>query len=321
MLAALAAVGCAGSPAGMRASARVGAPGSGPATACPARVGLSVARSVSVGPGAAVLAFNADTLWVARTHAGTVTRVSGSNRRVVHVGGSPVSLAFGSGKLWVALRDADRIVAIDTRTLSQGPSASVPVPVSVLGGALGVWGLSLDAGALYPIDTASGGVGSPVYAPVKDPADMAAAEDELWVLGAAEGGLSPVNGRLGRIVRAGFDLPGRTLSGLSSSGRTVWIGEPGRRMLLRLDARSIQVSEFHAPHGMRPTSTAVGQCGVWAAGESGSLTIVDPRTGVALASPIKVASSTVALAPAGAGVWVSDPIAGVVRYVQARPLA
>jgi hypothetical protein len=288
---------------------------------CPKRAHLSVVRSLRVGRGAAALVVDGGTLWVARTQAGTVTRVVGSSRRVAHVGGSPVSLALSGGKLWVALRDADRIVAIDTQTLLQGPSANVPVPVRVVAGALGIWGLSLDTGALYSIAPVSGAVGSPVYAPVTDPVDMIAAEDELWVLGAAEGGLSPVNGRLGRIVRAGFDLPGRALSGLSASGHAIWLGEPTKRSLLNVDATTVAVRELPAPDRIEPTATAVGGCGVWVADATGDLVLADPHTAAPLTPTIHVGRSIAALTSSETGVWATDPVDGTLIHVDIRPAA
>jgi hypothetical protein len=286
---------------------------------CPQRMRLEAGPAVAVGSGAGALAVEGNTVWVAREQAGTVTRVTGSRLDVLHVGPTPVSLSLGFGKLWVALRDADRVVFVDMHTLKQEQGASVAVPVDLFAGLGSVWVLSLDSGALYRLDPISGVLGEPIYAPVGDPIDMAASGGELWVLGAHEGGLSPLNARLGRIVRAGFDLPSRRLSGLSASDSTIWLGEPAQGRLLRIDASTVAVSELRAPSGVSPDVTDVGRCGVWVASHSGTLDLIDPRTGTALAAPTRIGRSVAALAVSGAGVWASDPIDGTIAYVSARP--
>jgi hypothetical protein len=282
-------------------------------------------RSVRVGVGAGAIAVDGSEVWVARSQAGTVTRIVASRRDVFRVGGAPVSLALGFGKLWAALRDADEVISIAANDRPQNGrarlrGATIPVPVKVVAWRSQLWALSLDASALYPLDPAPGTAGEPVYSPVGDPIDMAPAGDELWLLGAHEGEVSPVNASLGRIVRSGFDLRGRSLSGLSASGSTVWLGEPGRDALLRIDAGTVAVSELGVSSAVRPDVTAVGQCGVWVASRSGMLEIVDPRSGASIVPPVRAGRSVAALAPSGAGVWLSDPRAGALVYVSERPM-
>ncbi|HWX45796.1 MAG TPA: hypothetical protein VNY52_10805, partial [Solirubrobacteraceae bacterium] len=257
--------------------------------------------------------------WVARPQAGTLTLVSPAGGRVMHVGGAPVSLAVGFGKLWVAERDAGRIARIDLSTLALSDAAGMPVPVSVVAGQWGVWALSLDTGAVYPLNPANGGAGELIYAPVADPSEMTLAGEDLWILGAGDNGLSPVNAKLGRIVRAGFALPGRPLSGLSAAAGTIWLAEPARRSLLRVDAATGAVQELPAPDRIQPIATAAGACGIWVTTATGEVALVDPRTAAPLGPPIRVGHAIAALAPAGAGVWVTDPADGTLVRVEARP--
>jgi hypothetical protein len=271
----------------------------------------------SVGRGAGPLALDGSSLWVARPQAGTVTRVTSTGLSVLRSGGWPISLVSGFGKVWVALRNADRVAGFSTRTLAPVRGASVPVPVSVVTGAGQVWALSLDNEAVYPLAPASGAKGSPIYSPVAAPSQMIMSGDELWVLGAHNGGFSPINIRLGRIVRTGFDVPGRPLSGLSGRGRVLWMSEPRRRDLLRIDAGSAAVQELPAPYGLPVAATATGDCGLWVASSSGTLTLAG-QTGAPLAPPIRVGRSVAALASSGNGVWASDPVDGTVVYVRIR---
>jgi streptogramin lyase len=312
--------GCGGSAPGGVAS-NPGGTGVGFAAArgCPAHVRLTTAATRRVGVGAGALAVAGSTVWVARPQASTITRVTPTSTTAVRVGASPVSIAIGFGKLWIAERDDNRVATIDPRTLALRQGATLPLPVSVVAEPLGVWALSLDAGAIYPLDPVTGGSGEAIYAPVSDPSEMVTSGEDLWVLGAGDSGLSPVNAKLGRIVRAGFGLPGRPLSGLSAAGGALWLGEPGRHALLRVDAPTSAVQELPAPDGIQPTATAVGTCGVWVADATGELALVNPSTAAPLGPPLHVGHAIAALAPAGTGVWVTDPLAGTLVRVQASP--
>jgi streptogramin lyase len=237
---------------------------------------------------------------------------------VLHVGFTPTSLALGLGKLWVTVRDSDEVVQIDTSTLSLNRTTGVPVPVSVITGWGSAWVLSLDSQALYRLDPEGRIYPQTIYAPVRDPIGMVSAANEVWMLGAREGGVSPVSATLGRVVRAGFDLPGRVLGGLSAADNTIWLAEPGRRALLRLDATSGAVAELPMPRKVEPSLTALGPCGVWVASRSGTIELVDRQTGLALSGPVRIGRSIAALAASGTGVWASDPLDGTVEYVAAR---
>jgi hypothetical protein len=291
------------------------------ARGCPAHVQLIAAATRHVGVGANALAVAGANVWVASPQASTVTRVTPTSTTTMRVGASPVSLAVGFGKLWIAERDANRIATIDTRTLALRQGATLPVPVSVVTGPWGVWALSLDAGAVYPLDPATGGAGEAIYAPVSDPSEMVASGEDLWILGAGDSGLSPINAKLGRIVRAGFGLPGRPLSGLSAAGTALWLGEPNRHALLRVDAPTDAVQELPAPDSIQPAATAVAACGVWVADAAGELAFVDPATAAPLGPAIHVGRSIAALAPSGSGVWATDPLDGTLVRIEARPRA
>jgi streptogramin lyase len=285
-------------------------------------VRLSATRTLSVGRGAGPLTVEGATVWVANPQAGTITKITGSGARltvVMHATGTPVSLVGANGKLWVAERDANRIASYDTRTLARRDGAGLPTPVGVaIGPNDSVWALSLGAGALYQLDPTTGAAAEPIDSPVADPSEMVVVGDDLWLLGAGDHGLSPVNGRLGRIVRAGFSEPAQALSGLSASSTTIWLGETAKRALLRVDAATVAVTQLPTPYGISPNATAVGACGVWVADSSGELALADARTAAPLGAPLRVGHSIAALAPSGSGVWVSNPVGGTLVRVEAR---
>lgn len=317
---AILAAGCGGSASrGGERAGKARSIASSTAVVCAPHMRLTVVRRVRVGSGAGALTVQGHMVWVARAAAGTVTRLFGSRPLVLHPGGDPVSLALGYGKLWMALRDGNQVAGINLHTLGAIPGASLSVPVSVVVGRAGVWALSLDAGALYQLDPRTGAPSSPIYAPVADPIDMVPSGQDLWVLGAQNGGLSPVNAALQRIVRTGFDDAGRSVSGLSASDRTLWLGEPGRHDLLRVEAATVDVHEIPAPYGLRPSSTAVGACGEWVGDAGGKIALIDAVTGAPLSPAVPLGHSIAAMAATGNGVWVSDPVDGTVVRVRAQP--
>jgi streptogramin lyase len=319
LLAAVLLAGCGGATTTSTAArASAGASGAGGRASCPRLVHLAVAARQAVGAGAGPLALNGGTIWVARPQAGEVIRVGPAGSIVAHLGGTPISLASGFGRLWVAERDGNRVVSLNEQTLRQDSAAGIPLPVSVVTGSLGVWALSIDTNSLYRLDPARGTSAPPYDSPVASPVDMVAVGDELWVLGAEEQGLSPFNAELERIVRAGFDLPGRSLSGLSTAGGTIWLGETAGRSLLRVDAATAAVHRLPAPDGIDPIATAPGACGVWVAGASGDVALVDSQTGTPLGPALHVGRSIADLAASGTGVWASDPLDGTLVHVEAR---
>jgi streptogramin lyase len=286
---------------------------------CPARARLLAAMRLHIGRGAGPLAVQDGKVWVARPQADKVTEVTPVRRRVLNTGSAPTSLAVGFGKLWIAERDANRVTSFDTRTLSRVTVSDVSVPVSVVTSAFGVWALSLDAGTVNQIDPTSGGVYEPIDAPVVSPSGMVMVGDDLWILGAADHGLSPLNVKLRRIVRAGFDLPGRPLNGLSAGRTAIWLGDTAKRAVLRVDSRTVAVRQLPAPEGMQPIATAVGSCGVWVADAIGDLALIDPRSGAPVAPLLHIGHAVAAMAAAGTSLWVTDPAAGTLVNVAIRP--
>ena len=301
-----------------RASAAA-SPLPGSAAGCPSKVRLLMQSRRHVGVGAGPLAVEGDTAWVARPQAGDIVRVAPGASSTVDVGGAPISLAVGFGRLWVAERDANRVASFNEQTLARDTTSGLPVPVSVVAGPLGVWTLSIDTASLYQLDPVSGARSRPFDSPAASPVDMVMVGEELWVLGAGEEGLSPFNGKLERIVRAGFSLPGQSLSGLSAAGATIWIGETSGRSLLRVEADNATVRKLPAPGGMQPIATAIGACGLWVADGSGEVALVNPQTGAPLGAPIEVGRSVAALAGSGTEVWATDPLDGTLVRVGVYP--
>ncbi len=256
-------------------------------------------------------------MWAASPSTGELVRRSSDGElRRAQLSGAPVSLTLSSATLWVSERDAERVVGLSPSSLSQTSSTAVPLPVGVVAGAEGIWALSLDAGTIDQLNPLTGAVGRELEVPVSKPIAMVEAAGELWILGAGEQGLSPVNPARGGSVRAGFNQRGAALSGLGSGDGAIWVGETSGRSLLRVDAASGDVKKLPAPDGVSPVAVSVGECGVWVAGASGELTLVDPVSAQPLTRAIHVGRSVADLAPSGSGVWASDPLDGALMRVE-----
>jgi hypothetical protein len=236
-----------------------------------------------------------------------------------HLDGFPVALALGTGILWVAERDRNEVVALDTGSLKEVARVAVPVPVSVTAGPLGIWALSVDTASLYQLDPQRKAAVRRLDSPVASPIEMVEAGGEMWILGAGEEGVSPVNTALGRIVRAGFNRAGEALSGLSAADGTIWLAEPSAGSLLSVETSGVRARRFTAPVGMQPVATGAGGCGQWVAAANGSVTVIDPTSGTQLAPALRIGRSASALAPAGTGAWVSDPGDGTLVRVEISP--
>lgn len=320
MALALAATGCGTARVVTRTAPGPGAAAAAfPGAQCPKSVRLSATPPVSVGSGVGPLAVDGDTVYAGRPAADSVVRVSGGTPTAAHLRGAPVSLAVGYGRLWVALRDAGRVVGLDPETLAATKAhTTMLTPVSVAAGPGGVWALSLDEAAVWRLSPVTGGVESEVDSPVSAPTSMVMTGQELWIMGAANGGVSPVNAAVARVTRVGFDLTGRSVAGLSTYGPTMWLSEPGRHDLVRVVLSDIAVTELPAPGGMSPIATAAAACGVWVADASGTVAYISTDTGMPLAAPLRVGRSVASLAASGSSVWVSDPVDGRLIRISAE---
>jgi len=287
-------------------------------SSCPRHVSLVPFTTRKLQRGVGAIVTEGGRIFVANPVAGTVTRINGSSSVAVRLAPGPMSLATYDGRLWVAERDANEVISLSTQNLHRLTTSRLPVPVGVVAGPFGVWALSMDTAALYQINPATGMNFAPRDSPASGPTEMAAAGEELWVLGAGEQGLSPFNAKLGRIVRAGYRLAGESMGGLSANNTGVWLGEPRALSILHVNLGATRIEEISAPGRMAVTSTAVGQCGVWVASSAGKLGLVASGSGASLTSPIRVSSTIAAIATSERDAWVTDPLSGTITRVRVQ---
>ena len=315
-VAVLALAGC--GEAGVRSVAPI--PSAAPA--CPAAAPLRIDARVRVGRGVGPLAVADGTLWAARPAAGVLVAVPDTARprasRAVRLGGAPISLAAGFGGVFVADRDRDRILRVraGSRTAVRWARVEAPIKVGVADREL--FAISLDDGALYRMPSGEPGVGADIAIPARAPVDGVYVAGDTWVLGGADGGLSPFSLQKNRFVRAGVKLPVRVVGAVAAGQGAVWAALPTAHAVARLDPSTASLTVLRASRGWRPTAIAVDDCTVWLGDAGGRVQRLDPRGARPLERPMRVGRSLAALVADRGGVWASDPRDGTVVRIAPR---
>jgi hypothetical protein len=282
---------------------------------------LHVDARVSVGRGAGPLALADGTLWTARPAAGAVVPVAVDTARAgrpVRVGGAPVSVAAAFGSVYVADRDRDRILRIVPRSGAVARWSDIQAPVKIAATDRRLYAISLDDGALYPLEPATRGAGAEVVIPARAPVDAVYVAGELWVLGGADRGLSPFSPAVNGFVRTGVRLPVRVVGAVAAGPGAVWAALPTAHAVARLDTSTLSVSVLRASRGFRPTAIAIGACAVWVGDAGGRVERIDPAGARPPGPPVRVGRALAALVADRDGVWASDPRDGTVVRVAPR---
>jgi DNA-binding beta-propeller fold protein YncE len=118
-------------------------------------------------------------------------------------------------------------------------------------------------------------------------------------------------------VRASVDV-GRVPRAVAVGDGVVWVADQAG-LLLRLDARSRQLTGRPIPVGTAPFAVAIGEGAVWVAGADGLVRSIDPRSGRLLGRPTRVPGAS-GLAVGEDGVWVTSRTAGTVTRIDPQSL-
>jgi hypothetical protein len=290
------------------------------ATGCPHATAPRVVARVRAGGGVGPLAIDGTTLWTARPAAGTLldVRLGGSRPRAgrsLHVGGAPVSLAAQSGSLYVADRDRGRVLRIDVATRRVVRRAAIETAVKVVVAGAQVVAISLDDGDVTTLRRLTFVAPAPVSIPAVAPIDAAYEAGQLWILGAADHGLTPFDVGHDGFIRPGVRLPTRVVGAVAAGQGAVWVALPTAHGVARVDATTRAVGVLRAAPGFRPTAVAVDDCAVWAGDAGGRVQRLDPASGRPIGPPVRIGASLAALVADRGGVWASDPRDGTVVRV------
>ncbi|MGH2750962.1 MAG: hypothetical protein ACRDK3_08840 [Actinomycetota bacterium] len=284
------------------------APKDGETAAAPS--GRVVAR-VEVGDSPLGVAIGRDSVWVANSGDGTLSRIDPDTNEVVDsvdIGGTPVEVAVAGGSVWVALDDEPRLVAVDAGTLETREVAlsGGGTNLDVASGGGHLWVVSPDT-PLQRID--SGDFTALVQTTsVSEPVDIAVGGGKVWVLG-AEGAIDQIDMTSGLGPEATFTLDSPvspSASDLASDGVSLWISDGDTRTIVRLDVQTSVVTA-EVPFRGRFADLAAGPGELWAlVGNDtprGSLLRIDTGTGLADPEPITIGGHPADLAAGDGTLW------------------
>jgi ABC-type transport system substrate-binding protein/DNA-binding SARP family transcriptional activator len=258
----------------------------------------------SVGRGAAAVIGGGDSIWVANSLDGTVSRIHPDRPEVgtIQVGGAPAGLAFGAGSLWVADGEGRKVAQVDpgaNTVLDRIDVGNAPRALAFAAGSL--WVASGVDSRIGRVDIGRRRVTDPV-AVDPNPTAMAAGYGSLWVASEEAGTVTRVDPR-SATASPPIDV-GNGPSAVAVGEGGVWVVNRHDGTVSRIDPATNAVS-WVRPVGGDPTAIAAGAGAVWVArGEARAVARLDPRAQRVIES-IETGSSPAAIAVVDDTVWTA----------------
>jgi DNA-binding beta-propeller fold protein YncE len=219
---------------------------------------------------------------------------------IVRVDGGPSAIAVSDERVWVASPRTGSIAVIDALTGAQSlPALRVGgTPARLALGATGLWVADAADGAVVPVQTRP----PRVLAPIRvgpDASDIVLSGRALWVASSADSRVYVLDA-----AGAGALRVGRGPVALAADGRRVVVADGQAGTLTVIDAPTRRITGAPVKIGGAPVDVALAGDVAWVADSSGGRVIsVNLRSG-AVGDPIAVGRRPVALAVAGADVYV-----------------
>jgi outer membrane protein assembly factor BamB len=249
--------------------------------------------------------------WVSLGDRGAVVAVAAGTDRAgpaMPAGRTPGSLALGDDRVWVTDRDGSRVRALDPATgrLRAAPTR-VDVPTDVAVGAERVWVTSLDDGYVASVDPRTGGVGPTPLVPGRVVSHVAVGGGTVWVAATADRSVTRIDAASARPPDDPIAVGLRSISALTASSDTVWVGDADAPRVRRIDRRETWVRGPLVTTAGSPRGLALDACRLYVAGAGGEVSVHDSATGAALSPAVRAGRSAGSLAVAGNILWVTDP--------------
>jgi streptogramin lyase len=144
------------------------------------------------------------------------------------------------------------------------------------------------------------------------PLRLAVGPEKVWVTSAADGTLSAVDSDARR-VRSRLRI-GRGVSGVAIGDGSVWVSDPRRGRVLRVDPERGVVARV--PVGGRPGAIAYGGGRIWVADDAGAgVTAINPAGDRVFKRGIAPHAAPLRLAAGAGAIWVSSASTGTVRRI------
>ena len=239
--------------------------------------GLGAGFQVGRGPSAVVA--SDESLWVANTDGGTVSRLDASDGETAVIGaGVPTGLAAAGGLIWVLDPFANTlsiVVPEEARTVD-----TIEIHGRAVAGAgETVWVADDLNDAVHRVDARAREIVTSISMPTgSGPSAIAADADSVWVVNGLSGTVSRIDARTNEVVVAAIALSAHPTAVAIGDG-AVWVTSSEQDLLIEIDTstnrvvRPISVCDI-------PTAVAAAEGAVWVACQGdGTLRRVDPAGG------------------------------------------
>ncbi len=263
----------------------------------------SVTAQLPVGRGPTAAVADPETVWVANSLDGTVSRIDVETRQVTPLdfGGAPVGLGLGAGSLWVTSADDRDVVQINPETNSSEREIEVgngPSGVAVGFGA--VWVAASVDGVVARFDLSKARVTKRI-AVGANPTAIVAGSGSVWVANETAGTVVRIDPRSGDLDPINV---GNGPAGLAFGEGALWVANRDDGTVSRIDPETEAVTQT-VPVGRSPTAVTTGEDAVWVANTgAGTISRIDPAS-AEVTETIDVGASPSALAIADGTVWAT----------------
>ena len=234
-----------------------------------------------------------------------------------------------AGELIAAARAAAGSDVRPTAVLSRDQAERTTVPnrsqgwFGGMGGRAAAWLLGGVAIIVVAIVAAAlfllfGGGGPDVSAPISigaPPLRITADGQGAWVTSERDGTVTRLDPDTGDVLRQVKLRPG--VSGVAIGSKWLWVTDPRRHLLLRLDAKSLQQKQAIAIPGAPGAVALSGNPKrVWVADEDGGgIAVVNAENGHRIRTQLPPQAPSLRLAVGAGGLWASSPSTGRVRRI------
>ncbi len=241
----------------------------------------------------------------------------------------PTDRYRSAGELIAAARAAEDSEARPTAVLSRDRSERTTVPDASqsffgrMGGRATAWIFGGVAIIVLTIVVAAlllllGGGGPSVSAPIAigtPPLRLDADGQGAWVTSERDGTVTRLDPATGKALRRVILRPG--ISGVAIGSKWLWLTDPRRHELLRLDAKTLrQKQAIPIPGAPGPIALSASPRRVWVADEDGSgIAVVNAESGHRIRTQLPPRAAPLRLAVGAGGLWASSSSTASVRRI------
>ncbi|HZJ51832.1 MAG TPA: ABC transporter substrate-binding protein [Actinomycetota bacterium] len=264
-----------------------------------------VLARVKVGDRPGGVAVGADSVWVANSGDGTVSRIDPSSKvriDTIQVGAEPSGIAFGYGQLWVANGPDATVSRVDPETSTEVQKIDVDSgPTGMAAGLGSVWVTNKLDDTVSKIDPGTGKIEKTID--VGDgPSEIALGFGAVWVSNQFAGTVSKIDPDTNSVTDS--VNVGNGPLGITSGSGAVWVANSLDDTVSQIDPQT-QSEADKVPVGSGPSDVTAGEGSLWVTNETeGTLSRIDANSSEVV-DTIDVGASPAMTAVTREGLWVA----------------